>query len=120
MFREVSDTPSVESIQPTEVNRQTERLNSIPEFVAPGRTWGSFWDRFKKVAGLFLDVPLPWSVVRSTQRDELSREKRATHEGVNFSRCQMDTLVQDYLNGKRFEFEASGIFRSGQVPATGS
>jgi len=119
MFREVSDTPSVESIQPTEVNRQTERLNSIPEFVAPGRTWGSFWDRFKKVAGLFLDVPLPWSVVRSTQRDELSREKRATHEGVNFSRCQMDTLVQDYLNGKRFEFESYSPYASDYNQKTG-
>lgn len=104
-------TPN-ESTDKPPTKRNLDWKDGVPEFVPPSITWGSFWDRFKKVASLFLDVPLPWSVVRNTQRDELSREKRATHEGVNFSRCQMDTLVQDYLNGKKFEFESYSPYAS--------
>lgn len=59
-------------------------------------------------------------VLTEKMKSELSSiEKRATREGVNFAKCQMDKIIKAYGNGKQVEFEALSPYLADYNMATG-
>lgn len=59
-------------------------------------------------------------VLRGKMRQELGAvEKMATRNGVDFSRCQMDKVIEAYSQGKKLEFESFSPYLSDYNLATG-
>jgi hypothetical protein len=87
----------------------------------PKKPWSKIFGEYKKVFNSIQGLAAQSEkLLKEKRKEELaSFETRATREGVNFSRCQMDKVIAAYASGKPVEFETFSPYLADYGMATG-
>jgi len=104
------DLPNVEEKLTIQQKTKSEKKllpKEIKEFKKPTGFWGGVFNKFTKTINfLKTDAPKSAEDLKEKMNEELEIfEKRATKNGVNFSRCNMENIAKAYKEGKIIEFE---------------
>jgi len=67
--------------------------------------WGKILSYYKQIFGAIDGLPEEQQLKEKINKEKDFYEKEAIIDGVNFSRCQINEIVDDYKNGKKVEFE---------------